>query len=376
MVRVAFYSPLLAVGGTQRHLQQVVRLLDPSRFSVSEVVTLRAGGEVEQALRASGIPVRSLDIGQRLFSPAAIGRMRAEARRLRSAPVDVLQGYQWRPSLIAALVGRMAGVPLIVAGKRSLTGAGRQARLAWRLIGRLVDTIVTNAEALQAEAEAQGVRGRWTILRNGVDLDYFDLGATTADAKRRLGLDPTRPVVGSVGRLEARKGHPLLIDAARHLVRDAGPRPQILLVGDGPLKASLLEQADRLGLSADVRLAGELGDVREALSAIDVFVLPSREEGMSNALLEAMAAARPIVATDVGGTREVLGDDTGLLVPDGDDAGLATAVRGLLADPATAAALGQRARTRVDERFGARVMIDRLEQLYAERLTAHGRMAA
>ena len=207
MIRIAFYSPLLEVGGTQRHLQQVLRLLDRQQFEVVEVVTLRGGGAVEAALRADGVSVRSLEMGSRLISAQGLRVIHAEARRLRAAAVDVVQGYQWRPSLLAALAARMAGIPVVVAGKRSLTGANRQAQIAWRLIGRCVDTIVTNADALQAEAESQGVRGRWVVLRNGVDVDSFDVRPDRAAAKSQCRLDPRRPVVGSVGRLEERKGH-------------------------------------------------------------------------------------------------------------------------------------------------------------------------
>ena len=375
MIRVAFYAPLLDVGGTQRHLQQVLRLLDPKQFQVVEVVTLRGGGVVEAALLSAGVKVRSLDMGSRLVSPQGVRTVRAEARWLRAARIEVLQAYQWRPSLLAALAGRMAGVPVVMAGKRSLTGANRQAQMAWRFIGRWTDTIVTNADALQAEAELHGVRGRWAVLRNGVDVDHFDPSHETASCKLRWGFDPSRPVVGSIGRLEERKGHALLLEA--RAVLSGGPRaPQILLVGDGPCREALSRQASALGLGADVRLVGEVSDVREALGAMDVFVLPSHEEGMSNALLEAMAAARPIVVTDVGGNREVVGDGCATIVPSRDPQAMATAIGDLLRDPVGAGHLGNAARAHVDARFGARRLIQGLQSLYAERLALRGQLAA
>ena len=126
-----------------------------------------------------------------------------------------------------------------------------------------------------------------------------------------------------------------------------------------------------LGLGETVRFTGAVADVRTALAAMDVFVLPSRAEGMSNALLEAMAAGRPVVATAVGGTLEAVdAERTGILVPPGDPAALAGAAVGLLADPARAAAVAGAAARQVAERFGARQMVARLERLYAERLEA------
>jgi glycosyltransferase involved in cell wall biosynthesis len=277
---------------------------------------------------------------------------------------------------VGALVGRLAGVPLLLASKRSLTGADRSAERAWRRIARRVDTVLVNADALRAEGEAQGMRCRWALLQNGIDVDAFHVGAPTAAAKSALGLDPERPVIGTVGRLESRKGHELLLAAAERL-GTRRPVPQVLIVGDGPDAAELRRRADALGVASHVRFTGTLADVRPALAAMDVFTLPSREEGMSNALMEAMAAARAIVATDVGGNGEVLDRGRlGLLVPANDALALADAIAALLDDASRAAALGAVARDAVASRWGARTMVAQLEAFYAERLAAHGRRAA
>src|SRR5262249_31102514 len=142
---------------------------------------------------------------------------------------------------------------------------------------------------------------------SGVDVDRFADAPAATTAREALGLDPRRPVVGTVGRLEERKGHGRFLEAAQSLLAAAnGLRPQLLIVGDGPLRETLARQAAALGLTDSVRFTGALADVRLPLAAMDVFVLPSDAEGMSNALLEAMAAGRPVVATAVGGTVEVL----------------------------------------------------------------------
>ncbi len=376
MTTIAFFAPLLTTGGTQRHLQEVLARLDPKRFR-AHVYTLNRGGEVETALRAAGVPVTSLDVGPWLGGPRAMLAVVRAARTLKRAGVDVVHGYQWRPALIGAIAGRLAGVPLLLAGKRSLTGADATARRAWRVIGRRVDTIVANAAALQAEGEAQGVRARWEIIPSGVDSERFRPTLAGAEAKGALGLDPGRPVVGTVGRFEPRKGLDHLLTAAEVLAESRdGRAPQLLLVGDGPLRARLEGRAT--ASSARVRFTGALADVRPALAAMDVFVLPSLEEGMSNALLEAMATARPVVVTAVGGTREVCDDgSTGMLVPPGDVRALARAIGRLLDEPGRAAALGAAARRAVETRFDARTMVARLERLYTERLAALGRgMAA
>ena len=371
MTRVAYFAPLLFTGGTQRHLQQVLRHLDPRHFA-AHVYTLRSGGELTDELRAAGISVTSLELGERLTRPRVLAGVIRAARLLRAARVDVVHGYQWRPALIGALAGRLGGARLLVAGKRSLTGADRPARLAWRVIARAVDTIVANADALRVEAEADGIRARWAIIPSGVDVEHLRGSPAPAAAKAALGLDARRPVVGTVGRLEERKGHGDFLLAVRDMVGLAnGLAPQALIVGDGPLRGRLERQTADLGLGEIVHFTGAVADVRTALAAMDVFVLPSRAEGMSNALLEAMAAGRPVVATAVGGTCEAVETDrTGVLVPPGDPAALAGAAVALLADPRRAAALAGAAGRAVEERFSARQMVARLERLYTERLEA------
>jgi glycosyltransferase involved in cell wall biosynthesis len=184
-----------------------------------------------------------------------------------------------------------------------------------------------------------------------------------------------RPVVGSVGRLERRKGHDVLIAAAL-MLRTHATRPQLLLVGDGPERAAL-EQACRAGgIMDDVVFTGDVDDVRPALSAMDVFVLPSREEGMSNALMEAMASARPVVATRVGGNGEVLdGGRLGRLVPSDDPVALARAVGEVLDEPASAAMGATTAQAFVTTRWGAGAMVGELESFYEARLAVHRRAA-
>ena len=375
-VRIALFAPLLGTGGTQRHLQQVVALLDPARFHV-EVLTLRAGGEVEDELRAGGVSVRSLSVGARLSSARTLRAIVTAARALRRGRIDVVHGYQWRPALVGALAGRLAGVPLRLASKRSLTGEDRQAERAWRHIARQVDTVIVNAEALRVEGEQRGMRCRWTLLQNGVDTEHFRLDPPDPAARAALGLDPQRPVVGTIGRLEDRKGHDQLLRAAGTMLAGGnGRRPQIVIVGDGPLREKLQAQAQSLGVAHSVRFVGTVADVRPSLAAMDVFVLPSHAEGMSNALMEAMAAARPVVATAVGGNTEVVVDGkTGVLIPPADPAAIADAIAALLRDPDRAAGLGAAAREFVTRRFGARARVAELEQLYEERLALRRRAA-
>lgn len=373
-VRVAIFAPGLVTGGTQRHLQQVLGGLDRRRFD-PVVYSLKSGGEVALELGAAGVPVRFVPLEGRLVSLGTVRAVRRVATELRADGVRIVHGYQWRPALVGALAARLAGVPVVLASKRSLSGDSRTERRAWRLLGRLVDGITVNADALRVEAIAQGVRSQWVVVRNGIDLERFGSDATPpAAARGALGLDEATPLVGAVGRLEARKGHDDLLRAVARLgARGAAALPQVALVGDGPERDALDALAHALGIGHVVRFAGTVTDVRPWLAAMDAFVLPSREEGSSNAALEAMACARPVIATGVGGTGELIEDGrTGLIVPPRDPVALARALATVLDAPEHAAQLGAAARRVVEERYAVGRMVQEIEALWKGCLAQHG----
>lgn len=374
-VRVAMFTPALVTGGTQRHLQQVVERLDRRRFEPI-VYALKTGGEIAESLVQAGVEVRFAPVQTRVVSLATGRTIRRITAELRATRVQIVHGYQWRPALVGALAGRLAGVPVVLASKRSLSGQVRTERWAWRVLGRFVDGITVNATAIRDEAVAHGVRSAWTVVRNGIDAAAFTSTARppTAAARRAIGLDPDRPVVGTIGRLERRKGHDDLLRAARHLhERAEGVAPQIVVVGDGPERNSLEKLASGLGLGDDVRFTGTVADVRPWLAAMDVFVLPSLEEGSPNAVLEAMASARPIVATRVGGIGELLEDGrTGWLVPPRNPTVLAGAIASVLNAPDEAARRGAAARDVVLEHYDVSCMVRAIESLWEDWLARCG----
>jgi glycosyltransferase involved in cell wall biosynthesis len=198
---------------------------------------------------------------------------------------------------------------------------------------------------------------------NGVDAERF--GATPAEAARQLlGLNGGVPIVGSVGCLAVRKDYATLLDALA-LLSARGRAYQAALIGDGPERESLEARARTLGIAERVHFLGERADVEHLLPGLEVFVLSSREEGIPNALLEAMAAGRPAVATAVGGTPEVLEDgETGWLVPAQAPDRLAAALEQALADPDERARRGRNARRHALEALSIDAMTRRHEHLY------------
>jgi glycosyltransferase involved in cell wall biosynthesis len=196
-----------------------------------------------------------------------------------------------------------------------------------------------------------------------VDTERFGR-ASRATARAALGLLPTDLVVGTAGRLVPVKDQRTRVEAIGRLSRP--DRPVILLVaGDGPLREVLTDQAAALGISAEVRLLGHRTDPEQVMAALDVFVLSSVSEGMSNTILEAMATGLPVVATRVGGANELVQEGvTGHLVPPRDPTALAVAIEHLLQSPDTRAALGAAARHRVAHEFSLGAMIRSYDDLY------------
>jgi len=220
---------------------------------------------------------------------------------------------------------------------------------------------VAVSDAVADTAVALGVpRARVTVIPNGVDVERFAAAEADASVRRENGT----PVVGSVGCLAARKDYPTLL-AALALLDGRGRSFRAVIVGEGKERVALERQVEQLGLAERVRFLGERPDVERLLPGMDVFVLSSREEGIPNALLEAMAAARPAVATAVGGTPEVMQDgQTGWLVPPRDPAALARALETVLADPAEAARRGAAAQRYARERLSIQSMVERHQGFY------------
>jgi glycosyltransferase involved in cell wall biosynthesis len=206
------------------------------------------------------------------------------------------------------------------------------------------------------------------VIYNGIDA-FPDVEANEqARLRNEIGLDSQDQIVGAVGSLYPVKGHRFLIEAVPTII-EACPRARFLLVGRGNQEVHLKEQVRKLGIERYVHFLGLRQDISRLLSIMDVFVLPSLSEGLSVATLEAMASARPVVATRVGGNPELIVDgETGILVPSEDSRALAVSIAGLLLDRDCSKNLGQEGRARVKMRFHLSLMLNEYRKLYEEAL--------
>jgi glycosyltransferase involved in cell wall biosynthesis len=241
----------------------------------------------------------------------------------------------------------------------------------------LADSVMVNAEAVRdfVHGNEGCAREKMVVIPSGVDTDRFQ-PLPPAQFKARLGLPEDRLIVGVVTRMRVRKGVEEFIRAIGEV---RAPRPEVhgVIVGEVSLDDALQELVQSLGLANHLSLLGRRSDMPEVFSAFDVFVLSSHDEGMSNAILEAMAMEKPVVATDVGGTGEVIRHgQSGLLVPPKDSHALAVAISEVLAQPARAREMGRLGRRIVEDGFSAHAMVRQMEQVYLDLAATHGLVLA
>jgi glycosyltransferase involved in cell wall biosynthesis len=360
--RLAYVIGHLKVGGAQRHLYEVLRRLDRSRFT-PRVYCLKRRGQIVQSLERLGVEVTDLEIGDSLSTPKSLLRLLEFAQHLRKEGISLLHCYLPRASFFGAIAGRIARVPVVVISKRSLEPSTKIIRWA----DRWADAVLANSQQVWRHAvEVEKCRpDKLRLLVNGIDIERYR--STSFNGFSRQG-----PVVGTVLRLEPIKGPEVFIEAAKRIV-DEMPETRFMIIGDGSMRASLERLSRSLRVADRVEYLGERDDVEVILPTLSIFILPSLVEGMSMALLEAMAAARPIVATAVGGNLDLIRDgQNGLLIPPGDPEAMARAALQLIRNPEWAERLGQAARAVVVNDHSADRMVRRLEKIYKELLQRTG----
>jgi glycosyltransferase involved in cell wall biosynthesis len=368
-VRIAYVIDKLHLAGAQIHLLQLLRGLDRRAFE-PRVFCLIRGGPVAERIRALGIRVEVLGMGA-IYGPRALRALPRLVRALRGTPI--VHTYLVSANVYGTLAARLAGVPAVITSRRD-TGFSRSWRLRlveeW-LVNPWVDRVAAVCPAVAREARRErGLSAEKVVtIPNGVDTTDFDPALHPREATRsRLGLAGDKPALGVIAHLSPVKGHADLLAAMARVV-SMRPRARLLVVGDGVLRPELEVLSRSLGLADRVVFTGAREDVAAILAALDVVVVPSHTEGLSNALLEAMAMARPVVATAVGGNPDAVEAGlTGLLVPPRDPEALAASMLRLLERPDEARRLGEAARRRVLAEFSLDRMVAGYEALYGSLL--------
>jgi glycosyltransferase involved in cell wall biosynthesis len=307
----------------------------------------------------------------RMRSDASLlGALRIRAH-LRACRPDLVHLHTGRADWLGGLAAWQLGLPAITT-RRMDRRVGRSPRKRF-LYRRVVRRAVAISPAVRKRLIRGGVAPETTrIIPSAVDPEALQPSAGRSATRAREGLAEDTPCLLVLASLVARKGIDVLLDALARLDAHAAP-PVLWIAGEGPERDALERRARGLGLAQRVRFLGRRSDAGDLLAACDIFVLPSRLEGLGVAALEAMAAARPVVASAVGGLGEAVEHErTGLLVPPEDPEALAAALARLLEDPALCKRLGDAGPARVREGYSAERMVEAYDALYAEVL-AEGR---
>jgi glycosyltransferase involved in cell wall biosynthesis len=370
MIRILHIITRLDVGGsTENTLLSATRLAaEDFRNSLAFGPTANPPSSLGDSLSQSRVDPYPLPHLVRSIHPLADLRALSEIRAaIRKARPDIVHTHTSKAGFLGRLAARWERVPRIVHTPHGHVFHGyfsptitRGIILLERLAARWTDRIVTltDAEADQHLALGIGRREQFVTIPSGVDLE-------SVLAARPEQIVPQGRIIGTVGRLAAVKGHEYLIRALPNILKQH-PDSAVVLVGDGEERQALQRLSKSLGVSRAVHFTGHREDVGSLIGGMDVFVLPSLNEGMGRVLVMAMALGKPIVASRTGGVPELLGNGAaGILVPPGNPDAIAEAVSDLLANPERAKPLAEAGRRRAPL-YSTRVMIESLEKLYRE----------
>jgi len=353
--------------------------LDPSRFEPMVGCFLKKGA-MAQRLEHAEIPVFLLGYakvkiyqGVRFGGIASVIRTVARLRRLiKNEQIDVVHSFLPNTNIISSITKLFTPSMKLITSKISLMEYKKKRpflKLIDRLFSNVPDLVFYNAEAVRDDVlkYEHPSPNKFRLIYNGVDVETIHSRSLQPVKKSQFGIPDTAPVIGTVGSLVHFKGHADLLDAAK-CVLEKHPDTYFVFVGrDRGARADLEAKALKLGIADNVRFTGGRSDIPELLGMFDVFAFPSHEEGCPNALIEAMAAARPIVATSAGGNSEVMIDkETGLLVPPGASEEMAEKILFLLEHPDTAQNLAQNAHTRATDNYTIQRMVNEMTAMYRE----------
>jgi glycosyltransferase involved in cell wall biosynthesis len=358
------FLTVFGIGGTERQVLNLVQGLDTSRFGV-EVACLKRWGALLPEMEATGVPITEYKANS-LYNHKALWNQIRFANHLRKRHVEIVHTYGFYSNVFAIPPARLAGAAAVLASIRD-TGehlTPMQRRIE-KLFCRMADCIVTNAEAVRNRLTNEGYAAeKIVVIHNGIELTRYARKPGELGLHRELGVPSNTQLVAVFARLNELKGIEYFLRAAAGLI-ERFRNVRFLIVGDGASRLELERYAEHLGLNKHVVFLGFRLDVPALLSEISVSVLPTLSEGLSNSLLEAMAASVPVVATTVGGNPEVVhGGVTGLLVPPRDAEALARAIGQFLEHPWLGKKFGLAGRERVSKRFALEHMTRATERLY------------
>ena len=370
-IKILYIITSSSIGGAERILYYTATGLNYNKYDIA-VCSLKNKGEIARALEKQGIEVCCLHMGGResslgwLSSTIALIRLFPYLIRIRPT---IVHSFLFRANILARIAGYLTGIPIIISSVRVMGGEKKYFHYVEMITSFMVDHYVTVSESVKryiidkSKISAEKI----SVIYNGVNIKSQD-NSYEQNPKMPFKIEDKDRILMTVGRLHKQKGHCYLIQAVSK-VRKEFPKVKLLVIGEGEEENNLKKLVKSLDLTNEVIFAGLSSDIEGILPMAELFILPSLWEGFPNALLEAMAAGKPVVATKVGGIPEiVVHGETGVLIPPRDTDALAIAIIDLLQNRLKAKDMGEAARIRAGKRFSIYKMIEKTENLYQELL--------
>jgi glycosyltransferase involved in cell wall biosynthesis len=362
-VRIVHLVEDLKVGGLERIVELLACKLDKGKYDIQVWCAVRGGPAVDRLVGA-GIEVRVLHIHcyhkmQNIFK---LAKLFNEVRP------DIIHSHTYYVNTLGRLAAKLVGIPILITHIHNVYSRHYTGRniLIERFLSRFTNKIICCSDAVRDFAvQVEKIKeDRLVTIYNGIDLAEVDASGDIDGLRRFMSIHAGTRVIITVASLTEKKGHCYLLEAI-NLMMKQHENVTSLIVGDGPLRAELEKRARELHIESSVNFCGIRNDIPDLLRMADVFVLPSLKEGLPLCVLEAMACALPVVATDVGGTHEALQNGiNGLLVPARNPKALSEAIISLFDNPERLREMGERGYAIYCERFKADVMISLTEALY------------
>jgi glycosyltransferase involved in cell wall biosynthesis len=367
MIKVCYIIGQLSRDGAERQLYELVKGINKKIFTPT-VISLSQGGYWADKIREINIEVTEIP----RKSGKEFTRLFKLIKELKRIKPDIVNTYMFSANSYGRIAAVLTGVPVIIASERNAGEIGKDKDRSELFIDKFLTLfshgIICNSyrcsEVLIKQYSYKP--GKVFTVQNGIDMSSYMNGNNLRNSSEK--------VVGTVGRLYPQKNHKLFMDMAKKVLDARNDKDiNFMIIGDGPLRTELEDYARRLKVEDNVIFTGSRGDIPELLAGMDVFVITSYYEGLSNAIMEAMASALPVVATDVGGSSELVIDGkTGYLCPSNDSGTIADRVMGLLDDGTEARRTGEAGRNKIMNEFGMDRMVRSTEDIYKKFIEMKG----
>lgn len=361
-IKIVYFIPQLLIGGTERHLYDLVTHLDKELF---ECVVWCPGpwGPIGNELLQAGIKIIRFKFPYRIFF---FHRFLKPIYYLKSKRFQIFHSYGYGPHYIDTIIAKLSGIPIYISSRRNIRhwSGGEKLHLGERIRNHFSDLVIANSEAVKKKSiEIEKIEPeKIKVIYNGVDFTKINLSSEKSQYKKGLGIPEDYTVIGNLANLKPVKGQKLLIEAFAKIFKKVN-KVKLVISGEGPEKENLLKLADNLNIKDSITIVNSYLNRFELLNLFDIFVFPSLAEGFPNAIIEAMVMGKPVIASNVGGIPEaVIDGETGFLFETESD--LINKLNVLISDEVIREKMGMNGRERAQRVFSLNEKIKEYEELY------------